>query len=563
MLLVPPPSDSRRNNNNSLSLGWPSFPLEGWQKENVEQQSYHQWHQPPPPLSSLSPHSYHMDSGDYCGSSTTTTHLPPLEPVGGRHRTTSPYAVPVDRSPVTQVLDLHVTSSTAASFNEEQPAFRFPCQEHDRIAIRIEGAQVDYELDASDIAHVFRSLTEVRDVHVSPADPSNAYVDVAAGQGQLMVNLLDGRKLEGVDGFLSAKLVASATKDVLPPPSVDTSNMLQEGLLMKLLDAPASFACTRAADPPPPPPPPPQMTFHHSGPSSTPCRPTLPSPSLQSSPAPLSDRQVDRIDYLNLFLDLYTGSKSPPGFPLPTSPTLSPVAAAPRICDAPATPLRPPSPESTPEIKWTPTTRKSVTRRTDESTARSTADRRTSPSPTADDFAPQDSRVRKWTSRYEIQIDPHDGFQVTRRIIGTRGANMKKINASTGAKLRLRGRGSGYLEGSSRQEADDPLHLCISSCDALKYKIARSMTEKLLQDIYADYDRWLCDNGKQPARLKIKYKELFLPSRSGGAEDNSVLESSGSPAVMESPHFLPPESPHPIGGGGKRGKGGKRHTLSP
>lgn len=71
-------------------------------------------------------------------------------------------------------------------------------------------------------------------------------------------------------------------------------------------------------------------------------------------------------------------------------------------------------------------------------------------------------RVRKWTARYDIQVDPDEQFQITRRIIGTRvkrssqqtllqGANMKKINQMTGAKLRLRGQGSGYLEGSSRQ----------------------------------------------------------------------------------------------------------------
>eukprot|EP01055_Gregarina_sp_Pseudo9_P002258 Gregarina_sp_Pseudo_9__2257@NODE_258_length_3392_cov_8_881002_g241_i0_p1_GENE_NODE_258_length_3392_cov_8_881002_g241_i0NODE_258_length_3392_cov_8_881002_g241_i0_p1_ORF_typecomplete_len537_score93_72KH_1/PF00013_29/8e05GcnA_N/PF18229_1/0_23_NODE_258_length_3392_cov_8_881002_g241_i013022912 len=513
----------------SLSLGWPSFPLDGWPKSETLTA----------PLISEDCVASQL-AEDCVGVSSTQ-----LEPVGGRHRTTSPYAVPVDRSPVTQVLDLHVTSSTAASYVDESSApggFRFA--DNDRVSIRIEGAHVDYELDASDIAQVFRSLTEVRGVHVSPADPSNAFVDVAAGQGQLMVNLLDGRKLDGVEGFLSARLVPPTLND--PPPSPGGNCSVQDGLLMRLLDAPSLVSAEV-----------PQMTFHHSGPSSTPCRPTLPSPSLHSSPAPLSDRKVDRIDYLNLFLDLYTGSKSPPGFPLPASPSLSPLA--PPICEPPTTPLPPPSPESPPDIKWTPAARKSL-RRTDESTARSTADRRTSPSPTADDLAVPDARVRKWTSRYEIQIDPHDGFQVTRRIIGTRGANMKKINASTGAKLRLRGRGSGYLEGSSRQEADDPLHLWMSSCDALKYKVARSMTEKLLQDIYSEYDKWLADNGRPSARLKIKYKELFLPSRVGG--DETSLMGGASPAALESPHLLPPESPPPMG---KRGKGnrGPRASLSP
>eukprot|EP01053_Blabericola_migrator_P007147 Blabericola_migrator_1__7146@NODE_361_length_9428_cov_170_189510_g289_i0_p2_GENE_NODE_361_length_9428_cov_170_189510_g289_i0NODE_361_length_9428_cov_170_189510_g289_i0_p2_ORF_typecomplete_len471_score63_73KH_1/PF00013_29/4_5e05_NODE_361_length_9428_cov_170_189510_g289_i076979109 len=462
------------------------------------------------------------NSPDCWSDSWKATHLlEAVEPVGGRHRTTSPFAVPIDRSPVTQVLDFHVAASTTASLDDSGAATKFPTFRDelafDRVAIRIEGANFDYELDATDIAQVFRSLAEVQDVHVYPADPSMAYVDVSAGQGQFIVSLLDGRKLEGIDGYLSAKLVNSD---------------LHDGLLVQLLDPPL----------PPDPQPPPQVLFHHSGPRSTPCRPTMPSPSLQSSasPAPLSDRQADsdRMECHNLFLDLYAGARSPPGFPLPASPSLSAAAA-------PTTPYPPPSPDPPSDPRWTPATRKPAStgnRRTDDSTARSTADCRASPTPD-ESSATHDSRVRKWTSRYEIQIDPHDGFQVTRRIIGTRGAHMKKINASTGAKLRLRGRGSGYLEGSSRQEADDPLHLCISSCDAQKYRMARAMTEKLLQDIYSDYDRWLVENNKPPARLRIKYKELFLPSRPGG-DDPSMINGGG-----ESPPLMPTKRK-----GGKMGK---------
>ena len=70
----------------------------------------------------------------------------------------------------------------------------------------------------------------------------------------------------------------------------------------------------------------------------------------------------------------------------------------------------------------------------------------------------------KFTCRYEIQIENDKEFQVARKIIGSKGYNMKRIidlclkeataemRASVDAvKLRLRGRGSGYKEGPDKQ----------------------------------------------------------------------------------------------------------------
>jgi len=68
-------------------------------------------------------------------------------------------------------------------------------------------------------------------------------------------------------------------------------------------------------------------------------------------------------------------------------------------------------------------------------------------------------KQNKLTCRYDIQIDNEREFQVARRIIGSKGFNMKKIiedslncdnknyphdNTNELLKLRLRGKGSGY-----------------------------------------------------------------------------------------------------------------------
>jgi hypothetical protein len=70
--------------------------------------------------------------------------------------------------------------------------------------------------------------------------------------------------------------------------------------------------------------------------------------------------------------------------------------------------------------------------------------------------------LRKFTCRFDIPVENDKDFQVARRIIGQKGANMKKIVATSDAKLRLRGKGSGYLEGFYKTESPEPLHLCVS-----------------------------------------------------------------------------------------------------
>lgn len=78
----------------------------------------------------------------------------------------------------------------------------------------------------------------------------------------------------------------------------------------------------------------------------------------------------------------------------------------------------------------------------------------------------------KYTCRYDIQIPNEREFQVARRLIGSKGCNMKRIigqcskNMPAGTevvKLRLRGQGSGFKEGPKQEESKEPLHLCISS----------------------------------------------------------------------------------------------------
>ncbi|KAJ1605165.1 RRM domain-containing and KH domain-containing protein [Cryptosporidium canis] len=138
--------------------------------------------------------------------------------------------------------------------------------------------------------------------------------------------------------------------------------------------------------------------------------------------------------------------------------------------------------------------------------------------------------LKKYTARYEIQIPPDNQFQIARRIIGTRGINMKRIFKLTQSKLRLRGKGSGYLEGYNKQEADEPLHLCISSTNSEQYINARKLVERLLLKIYQEYDDFLLSNNNnhKTLNLQLKFKET-MRTKQLSSPTPPQMESSAHP----------------------------------
>ena len=75
------------------------------------------------------------------------------------------------------------------------------------------------------------------------------------------------------------------------------------------------------------------------------------------------------------------------------------------------------------------------------------------------------------------------------------------------AKIRLRGKGSGYKEGHNQKESSDPLHLCLSTCNYDQYKYACQLVETLLTEIYEEYSHFLRKQGKKVVQLKVSKQE--------------------------------------------------------
>lgn len=100
----------------------------------------------------------------------------------------------------------------------------------------------------------------------------------------------------------------------------------------------------------------------------------------------------------------------------------------------------------------------------------------------------------KYVARYVIQIENDKEFQVKMKLIGSNGINLRRIIADNcirfndfSTKIRLRGKGSGYREGATNEESDDPLELCISTLDYGSYMRCGLQIEMLLRFIYNQF----------------------------------------------------------------------------
>lgn len=137
------------------------------------------------------------------------------------------------------------------------------------------------------------------------------------------------------------------------------------------------------------------------------------------------------------------------------------------------------------------------------------------------DARPQSDKSKQETVRrkgntqcqFTIGIEEEPSFKVMRKILGPRGQNMKHIAEETGAKLRLRGRGSGFLEGPDEQESTDPLMLCVSAPDVAAYEVAHGLVSDLLEDIYEEYRMHCRKAGRTVPNLSLNVHEGYRQGR--------------------------------------------------
>lgn len=112
-------------------------------------------------------------------------------------------------------------------------------------------------------------------------------------------------------------------------------------------------------------------------------------------------------------------------------------------------------------------------------------------------------RDAKFQCHFMIGIEEDPDFRVVGRIIGPGGAFVKAIALETGAKLRLRGRGTNFLEGSEQKVSTDDLMLCISAPGPEQLVVTSQRVWVLLERLYAEYDAHLVARQQRPLGLQV------------------------------------------------------------
>jgi len=124
----------------------------------------------------------------------------------------------------------------------------------------------------------------------------------------------------------------------------------------------------------------------------------------------------------------------------------------------------------------------------------------------------------KYCCVFPIGLDDDTEFHLVKRIFGKNGDNMRRIAQECSAKLRLRGRGSGFFEKGLRDvrrgmrigssEADIPLELHVSCTDYDNYYRAVNQVAMLLNGLYRHYRRYARSKQMEVPDVNLKLVEI-------------------------------------------------------
>ncbi|KAJ2412212.1 aconitate hydratase [Coemansia sp. RSA 2530] len=96
-----------------------------------------------------------------------------------------------------------------------------------------------------------------------------------------------------------------------------------------------------------------------------------------------------------------------------------------------------------------------------------------------------------------IEVESTRGFNVRAKVIGTGGENMKYIQNTTGARVQVRGNGSGCDEGVPGSDPYEPMHLYITATSEDALSQAKGYCTSLIETLHAQYHEFKDMGGRR------------------------------------------------------------------
>ncbi|KAJ2727170.1 hypothetical protein GGI07_000054 [Coemansia sp. Benny D115] len=111
-----------------------------------------------------------------------------------------------------------------------------------------------------------------------------------------------------------------------------------------------------------------------------------------------------------------------------------------------------------------------------------------------------------------VDIESERGFNVRAKLIGTGGENMKYIQSTTGARVQVRGRGSGYNDSNMSADSLEPMHLFVTASSEEALAQAKGYCQSLIDTIHAQY-REFREGGSGGGRRRDHHQSRRADSR--------------------------------------------------
>jgi len=149
--------------------------------------------------------------------------------------------------------------------------------------------------------------------------------------------------------------------------------------------------------------------------------------------------------------------------------------------------------------------------------------------PGANDNSPNAAN-RKFTCKVEFDIENDKEFRVSSKVIAVARRIWQELPhfQQRGGKTRLRGKGSGFLEGPDQKEADEPLHLCISCREHNSFEEAINMAVKEIHNIQRDFVAFRKSKGVPvPKHLGCRVERQTRGIGPDGEEEEITEKSDG------------------------------------